>query len=243
MQEPQIRGECDFIELHWKDIDSAAIEDHPMRCSVCKNRFYCSAECQKKDWKHHKWNCSALGADGVPAATVVAIDEEFKVELKRVFDILKEMDMVLKNDKSFRPSPSLLPTLLQICADLPERLRYPGAIQDKGVYRYRLPIITACRLLLISYVSTLNRSDSEKKQYEDFFAKLPPMNHLASGSCAELYGPKITTRPADLSSGEYRLIAGMTPMWIASREDDSDVCMEWVWLMGVMKRVWDVKSG
>ncbi|TRM59509.1 hypothetical protein BD626DRAFT_507340 [Schizophyllum amplum] len=37
---------------------------HPTSgCSTCKNKFYCSSACQKKDWKSHKMNCSPLPAE------------------------------------------------------------------------------------------------------------------------------------------------------------------------------------
>lgn len=44
-----------------------------------------SARCQKKDWKTHKFNCSALApADGVPPATKIEVDEEFRSEIARL---------------------------------------------------------------------------------------------------------------------------------------------------------------
>lgn len=30
------------------------------RCSVCRYATYCSEECQKLDWKFHKFNCRKL---------------------------------------------------------------------------------------------------------------------------------------------------------------------------------------
>lgn len=30
------------------------------RCSRCRNKFYCSIECQKKDWKHHRKQCKTF---------------------------------------------------------------------------------------------------------------------------------------------------------------------------------------
>lgn len=30
----------------------------PLRCGACKSKIYCSAECQRLDWKFHKRNCS-----------------------------------------------------------------------------------------------------------------------------------------------------------------------------------------
>ncbi|CAD8117731.1 unnamed protein product [Paramecium sonneborni] len=31
-----------------------------LRCSQCKSIYYCSIECQKKDWKDHKFICSEI---------------------------------------------------------------------------------------------------------------------------------------------------------------------------------------
>ena len=31
-----------------------------LRCSACKKTYYCSKECQKKDWKKHKPRCKFL---------------------------------------------------------------------------------------------------------------------------------------------------------------------------------------
>ncbi|KAJ7080587.1 hypothetical protein B0H15DRAFT_856481 [Mycena belliarum] len=38
-------------------------EEGKSQCGRCKQRFYCSADCQQKDWKVHKKNCKS------PAAT------------------------------------------------------------------------------------------------------------------------------------------------------------------------------
>lgn len=53
--------------------------DKPLRCSVCKKVSYCSQQCQKSDWRFHKWNCS-------PAAAVKPD------EAKRVRDVSREAD-------------------------------------------------------------------------------------------------------------------------------------------------------
>ncbi|KAL8284160.1 hypothetical protein RQP46_004909 [Phenoliferia psychrophenolica] len=31
-----------------------------LRCSICKNAFYCGPPCQRAAWKEHKLNCSKL---------------------------------------------------------------------------------------------------------------------------------------------------------------------------------------
>ncbi|KAJ7059296.1 hypothetical protein C8F01DRAFT_1301844 [Mycena amicta] len=138
---------------------------------------------------------------GLPAATVVEINDEFKTEVKRVVAILKEVAAAVKDEKKL--SASMLSPLLEITS---EYLRYNRAIKDSDKFKYRLPITTACRLLLIDYVSTLD--DTTRPAYEEFFAGMEiPMDFC------EMYGPKIAGRPADLSPGEYASIARLMPVW------------------------------
>ncbi|KAF7375686.1 histone-lysine N-methyltransferase SMYD3 [Mycena sanguinolenta] len=130
MQEPKVGTICVvcFDEEASKSL---------MRCSTCKNRFYCSAKCQKNDWKEHKWSCSVLPVNGLPAATVVEVDDKFKGALKRVVAILKEVADGAKSSLSV----AMLAPLLQIPDELPSGLQYTRAIEDGDKFKYRLPII------------------------------------------------------------------------------------------------------
>ncbi|KAK7031828.1 histone-lysine N-methyltransferase SMYD3 [Favolaschia claudopus] len=206
--EPKAMSMCDFGLCPHEDYNT---DSHPeqearktlMRCSTCKNRFYCSARCQKKDWKEHKWNCSALNAT---PPTSIEIDDEFRAEKERVVLILKDVAAALKDDKN-KLTASMIAPLLEITATLPPRLQYPRPIQDSEKFKFRLPIVTACRLLLISYVSALD--DTQKGEFVKFFAGM----ELPSSFC-EMYGPKIAGRPADLSAGEYAMLGQVMPMWV-----------------------------
>lgn len=40
-----------------------------LRCSRCKSVYYCSAECQKFDWKEHKGSCNAENSNVPPLKT------------------------------------------------------------------------------------------------------------------------------------------------------------------------------
>ncbi|KAJ7091762.1 hypothetical protein C8R44DRAFT_816751 [Mycena epipterygia] len=258
MQEPKSRTECEFgmcpLQDYTSDEETHLARKSLMRCSMCKNRFYCSAKCQKSDWKEHKWNCSVLPVGGLPAATVVEINNEFKTEVKRVVAILKEMAAALKDEKKLSV-PMLVP-LLKIPSELPDCLRYKRAIQDSDKSKYRLPIVTACRLLLIDYVSALD--EAHRQKYENFFASM-----LLPTSFCEMYGPKIAGRPADLSPGEYAMLSQVMPMWVmpemerakAGNKDEvgkagaeenageQNEGMQWVWLAVMLKRVYNAKSG
>lgn len=39
----------------WAGYDT--ILNNAMRCGRCRNIYYCSSECQKKDWPNHRLNC------------------------------------------------------------------------------------------------------------------------------------------------------------------------------------------
>ncbi|CAI5443621.1 unnamed protein product [Caenorhabditis angaria] len=32
------------------------------KCAACRSLVYCSTDCQKKDWRQHKWECKAIKA-------------------------------------------------------------------------------------------------------------------------------------------------------------------------------------
>jgi len=258
MQEPKSGTECEFGMCPLQDYSSDEEIDFGrkslMRCSMCKNRFYCSAKCQKSDWKEHKWNCSVLPVGGLPAATVVEINDEFKTEVKRVVAILKGVAAALKDEKKL--SAPMLAPLLRIPSELPDCLRYKRAIQDSDKFKYRLPIVTACRLLLIDYVSALD--EAHRQKYENFFASMD----LPTSFC-EMYGPKIAGRPADLSPGEYAMLSQVMPMWVMpemerakagkkeevgkevaeENSEEQNEGMQWVWLAVMLKRVYNAKSG
>ncbi|KAJ6454482.1 hypothetical protein C8R47DRAFT_1167117 [Mycena vitilis] len=259
MQEPKSGVECDFSMCPLQDYDEPETPPTLMRCSTCKNRFYCSTGCQKKDWKEHKWNCSVFpGADGQPLATIIEIDDEFRTEVRRVVAILKEVAEVLKDDKKKLTAPMLAP-LLQITSELPDRLRYSRAVEGSEQFKYRLPIVTACRLLLVDYVATLD--DAGRARYTEFFAGM----QLPMDFC-EMYGPKFVARPADLSPGEYAMLAQTMAMrafgeMASAKKDEKEPGMEeneeeleknspgdkegserWVWLAVMLKKVYSVKS-
>ncbi|KAF7375691.1 MYND-type domain-containing protein [Mycena sanguinolenta] len=253
MKEPKVGMECVCMEEDYDSEEEA--KKSLMRCSTCKNRFYCSARCQKNDWKQHKWNCSALPVNGLPAATVVDINDEFDGAVKRVSAILKEVADALKDDKK-KLSASMLAPLLRIPAELPSDLQYTRAIEDSGKFKYRLPILTASRLFLISFASALD--PGRRQKYEEWFAGM----YLPMDFC-EMYGPKIIGRPADLSPGEYAMLAQTMPIWVmpevektkeerakrtgegqgAPDQDTEEVDgMHWIWLAVALKRAYSATT-
>lgn len=55
----KICGKCE------KDLTAAGIK--PQRCSRCKKIYYCSRDCQAKDWKFHKKDCKKQGTEKTEA--------------------------------------------------------------------------------------------------------------------------------------------------------------------------------
>ncbi|KAJ6488960.1 hypothetical protein C8R45DRAFT_826745, partial [Mycena sanguinolenta] len=75
-----------------------------VRCANCKNRFYCSVRCYERDWDEHQWNCSVFPVDGLPAAAVVEINDEFNGAVKRAATVFTELGNAMKEKKKLTAS-------------------------------------------------------------------------------------------------------------------------------------------
>ncbi|KAJ7760154.1 hypothetical protein DFH07DRAFT_1023261 [Mycena maculata] len=228
---------CPLQDYDYSDEDSTDLARNLMRCSMCKNWFYCSICTHPRALPEKRLERTQmeLPVGGRPAATVVEINNEFKGEVKRVVAILKEVAAALKDEKKKKLSvPMLAPLLstlfppllhgnpisgsrIEIPSELTERLRYNRATKDSDKFTYRLPIVTACRLLLIDYVSVLDKA--RRREYVQFFAELT----LPTSFC-EMYGPKIIGRPADLSPGEYAMLTQVE--WAKAQKKEEEVGTE-----------------
>jgi hypothetical protein len=87
--------------------DEEPMQGSILRCSVCKNQFYCvsnhrlylpdtyrliydqSKQCQREDWPKHKFNCSLLPPDGLSPAQFEDRDK-LRAEADRVSALLIE---------------------------------------------------------------------------------------------------------------------------------------------------------
>jgi hypothetical protein len=55
----------------WEEVD----ETRFLRCSKCKSKYYCSKECQKKNWKEHKGLCKEGVTEAEMSAAHTAIEK------------------------------------------------------------------------------------------------------------------------------------------------------------------------
>lgn len=62
------------------------------RCGKCQLAFYCSAECQRKDWKQHKRVCNETGAFAATRAPTAA---------NSALDILQSMQSAESSSRPF----------------------------------------------------------------------------------------------------------------------------------------------
>ncbi|KAJ7080595.1 hypothetical protein B0H15DRAFT_856509 [Mycena belliarum] len=79
MSRPSHRQECSFafhlltmVQCGAKD----CTQDGQSQCGRCKRRFYCSVECQHKDWPAHKNDCRRPGA---PAMEISPLGQMFNI--------------------------------------------------------------------------------------------------------------------------------------------------------------------
>ncbi|KXN87422.1 hypothetical protein AN958_08853 [Leucoagaricus sp. SymC.cos] len=214
-----------------------------LRCSQCKNAFYCNNVCQKQEWKRHKFNCSLFPPEGLEPA-MIPITKELVEEVRRVDEILKVwLDRVSELTKGLQENVEKINA-----ADLPEaipicQLKLSPEFEYKNLpqlqlerHPFRNPIIQISRLYLIALVAS-HPNQAHRTLLADKMSEtvLPP--HLAP-----LYGPKIMSRPADLSPGEYDSFAEIAPAIMVEPEKvgmDESERGRWIALAVAMKKLWN----
>lgn len=231
-----------IVVCGWQGCTNHATTREFQRCSVCKQKGYCSADHQKRDWKTHKFSCSTypFGSDGSKLPTSeINVDEEFHSEITRlraiidgINDSIDEIDGEKK--QNFNPNKKPLPTELfdqLLTLNISPRLQY-DRVPEHNVHRpYALPLINITRLYLIEMVGGMD--DTERDLLLKYFhdLKMPPF-------FPQVWGPKLVFRPADLSPGEYE----WAPQWIGifnvqGREVPNDEeHAKWMNLATVMKK-------
>lgn len=80
-----------------------------MACSRCKVTFYCSSDCQKRDWKSHKTVCSSLGAAAKAQAEAEAMLAKANAEVAAAKAKAEEAAAKLKaqEDEARRAPPAV----------------------------------------------------------------------------------------------------------------------------------------
>lgn len=102
--------------------------------------------------------------------------------------------------------PSLLTLRIESCSlalNIPLHLQYTRVPLYHERCKYRLPLVNIARLFFIDLVSSF-RNDEDRLKFDEFFGQMLLPSHYA-----KVFVPKLLSRPADLSPGEYEIMAEM----------------------------------
>ncbi|KAK2463533.1 hypothetical protein APHAL10511_004284 [Amanita phalloides] len=238
---PQVLCRCDTCSNENRGDGSDA---SLLRCSVCKNRFYCSAACQTQDWKEHKHSCSALSFDGLGTVQIEGCKKVIQdyVALLRAWS---EQHERIKNtgggQHKFASSRSVAARAL-IGFTFPENLRYKRNPPSHANYPYRSTLMLAARTGLVHLMLQLSVDERTTLAGRINAATIP-------ATWTRLFGPKIVTRPGDLAPGEYEVFATLAPAFLLHGKRDelkpiAELSMKykdfWVMLSEAYKALWDV---
>jgi hypothetical protein len=206
-----------------------------------------SETCQLKDWNRHKYNCSVLPPEGLTRATITC-DEEMQFEVDRITSLLKRWKSELPEEKSkgLKPNFNLAARLPEAKAILgafiyeshhsnatddvpldlkiPERFHYSRLPPDHKKFPYRVPLMLITRLFLLHLIATL--SDEMLVQFRDYLGRC---TNTMPSSMAQVFPPKVFSRPADLSPGEYDTLARLFGTMITANGDPFNCDREKKW--------------
>ncbi|KAE9407198.1 hypothetical protein BT96DRAFT_971424 [Gymnopus androsaceus JB14] len=185
--------------------------------------------------------CSLSPGEQVTSSSILTCDE-LADEVTRITRLLKDWKAALDRDenvdtkalKDFKESKDLLnweaqvPTSLQFSRDPP--------LHDQKTFRK--PTILMARILLNYTIGNVLSADEKTALGKAIDLMILP------SSFPQLYAPKVLSRPADLSPGEYEMLLTVFPMWTMADTTitasmSEDLKGAWLHLCVVQKKLWN----
>lgn len=199
-----------------------------LRCSVCKQTNYCSAEHQKLDWKSHKKKCFQLAlALPLPPPTALSVPFELDDEFAAIIAPLSALvsgiadGIRAKNDDIWGDSgrgretvldvdtaAELLEPLLNV--EFPPRFEFEPMRKRRKTLKYRSPLFTISRLFVIDFVARLTEEE-DRKTFAELFKNLSLPTHEP-----DLTGPNVLGHPADLLPSNYHIVVQLCSIFCAT---------------------------
>ncbi|KAF7974031.1 hypothetical protein HWV62_13555 [Athelia sp. TMB] len=184
-------------------------------------------ECQTKDWKKHKYNCSLL-PDGPLLPAHIAPNVEIDLLVRQAGEMIRAVLVDWKerglDDIDFAPATAeeikmrqdtdtakdFIELKSRAEFELPEEYTYIPIQSDMNpVHRI---LLSLSRLYFIHEMSYCSDEDQRRLVAQCASLQIP-------SSYPQLYGPKIVARPADLSDGEYDMLLSTMPMYFVGDEE------------------------
>ncbi|TRM59577.1 hypothetical protein BD626DRAFT_607478 [Schizophyllum amplum] len=174
-----------------------------LRCSTCKDRFYCSTLCQKIDWKQHKKNCSLLPVPLVPIP--VSPSAELTAEVERAGAALERVADAWHYDETI-PSAEKNGAKLQH-ATFKSLAGYevapPFNWKSTQLNKMAAPNRTLHVFMRLYWMDTVSRvqTDASRREWLTTLKDTPVSEYLMT-----IVPEKALARPGELSIGEYEAL-------------------------------------
>ncbi|TCD66502.1 hypothetical protein EIP91_001278 [Steccherinum ochraceum] len=192
--------------------------DRMMRCSTCRNMFYCSQKCQKKDWSKDKQPHKNAYTHAHKHPIEGQAHQDLEDEVHRVAEILQKwMDAYepyladTKNNDVWKTGglpEDLLIRDIQLSSAYSSDT-YKRVPEGHPTYAYRLPTTLIARLFLIHLATpSPTRTTSDLRKLENWLGAIPPFPNAPT----KLWPPKLLCRPGELSPGEYDAVLSVLPV-------------------------------